>query len=169
MKREIWKKIKGFENYDVSNKGRIRSKDIYVRSGRGNGKAIRRGRILKPIKLMNTGCMKLWQNKISICSWSMMKMTNKTFYLAPDILLTYILGDDKATNKFIDEGEDIVTSAFCFHEVISTMTVEEIKKHAGCIKFLLEKIPITDTKPVTRECLVQSEERRKHLRSLIKR
>lgn len=42
---EIWKKIKGFDDYEVSNLGRIRSLDRFVKNG--NGFRIVRGKILK--------------------------------------------------------------------------------------------------------------------------
>ena len=90
----------------------------------------------------------------------------KTFYIAPDVLLTYLIGDDKKVNKMIDEGEGLVTSAYCFHEVISAMTVAEIKRHGGALAFLLQKIPVVDTKPVIGKATVMREERRKQLRGV---
>lgn len=93
----------------------------------------------------------------------------KIFYLAPDIVLSYILGTDKKIKQMIDMAdENVVTSAFCFHEVLSSLTVEEISKNAGTINYLLARIPIVDTKAVIGKNLVQSESRKKHLRSLIK-
>jgi len=44
---EIWEKIKGFDNYEVSDLGRVRSLDNFVKNG--NGLRIVRGRILKLI------------------------------------------------------------------------------------------------------------------------
>lgn len=98
----------------------------------------------------------MWQE-----GWKM-----KTFYIAPDVILTYIIGDDDIINKMIDEGEGIVTSAYAFHEVISALSIEEIKKHSGCIVYLLQKIPIVDTKPFIGKSTMMKEERRKELRSL---
>ena len=46
--QEVWKDIKGYEGlYQVSNLGRARSLDRYVRNGTSN-KNIKRGKILKP-------------------------------------------------------------------------------------------------------------------------
>jgi len=90
----------------------------------------------------------------------------KTFYIAPDVILTYIIGDDDIVKKMIDEGEGLVTSAYAFHEVISALTVEEIKKHSGCIAYLLQKIPVVDTKPIIGKSTVMREERRKELRGV---
>lgn len=53
MEQEDWKPIKGYEGkYEVSNLGRVRSLDRFVRSGRGNGLKILSGRFISPV---NTG------------------------------------------------------------------------------------------------------------------
>ena len=44
---EIWKEIKGHSNYEVSNLGRVRSKDKYITTKKG-WKFFCKGRILKP-------------------------------------------------------------------------------------------------------------------------
>ena len=50
---ELWKDIIGFEEfYQISNKGRVMSKDRYVRTC-GNGKRLSKGRIIKPIICTN--------------------------------------------------------------------------------------------------------------------
>lgn len=46
MKKEIWKKIEGYPNYEVSNKGNIRSIDMKVRHPLGGLRRVK-GRILK--------------------------------------------------------------------------------------------------------------------------
>ena len=46
---EIWRPIEGFEQYDVSNLGRIRSKDRFVNI-RSYGKRLIKGQILSPHK-----------------------------------------------------------------------------------------------------------------------
>lgn len=52
MKQEIWKKVQGYPCYEVSNKGRVRSKSKTIMSIRhGNPCEVRyKGRILKPGK-----------------------------------------------------------------------------------------------------------------------
>lgn len=53
MMEEIWKDIKGFEDsYQVSNLGRIKSKDRYVMTC-GGGKRFIQGQIIKPIVCTN--------------------------------------------------------------------------------------------------------------------
>ena len=53
MNKEVWKDIKGFEGmYQVSNHGRIKSLDRYVRVG-GGGTRLVKGGIRKPIKCRN--------------------------------------------------------------------------------------------------------------------
>lgn len=50
--REQWRKLSGWEGdyYEVSDRGRVRSKDRYVAAGKGGlGEALRRGRILQPV------------------------------------------------------------------------------------------------------------------------
>lgn len=50
---EIWKDIRGYEGlYQVSNTGRIRSLDRYIKHSSGNGLQIMRGRVIK-LKLHN--------------------------------------------------------------------------------------------------------------------
>jgi hypothetical protein len=46
---EIWKKIDGFSNYEVSNLGRVRSNDAVVKA-KANGKRVMKGRVRKPFK-----------------------------------------------------------------------------------------------------------------------
>jgi len=46
MEKETWKTVPKFEDYQVSNLGRVRSKDNYVNTW--NGKRFAKGRILKP-------------------------------------------------------------------------------------------------------------------------
>src|SRR5690554_7324089 len=50
---EIWRKIKDFPQYEVSNFGRVRSLDRLLVNHRGNSKNTRRlrGRVLKPRKV----------------------------------------------------------------------------------------------------------------------
>ena len=63
---EIWKDIKGYEDlYQISNLGRIRSKDRATRNGRCNH-CIKKGKILKPT-LNQYGYLKvlLWKDKKS--------------------------------------------------------------------------------------------------------
>lgn len=45
--KEIWRKIEDNPNYEVSNLGRVRSIDKYVKTS-GDGLAFRKGRVLKP-------------------------------------------------------------------------------------------------------------------------
>jgi hypothetical protein len=90
-------------------------------------------------------------------------MANKQkFYLAPDIVLSYILGRDPKVKELVEKHDRIVTSALTFYEVISAMTQDEIKEHAKTIKYLLETIPIVDTKSV------QSSSRANKLRRLVR-
>lgn len=50
--KEIWKAVKDYENiYEISNLGRLRSKDRYIKNG--NGYRISKGKIIKPIKCIN--------------------------------------------------------------------------------------------------------------------
>ncbi len=98
-----------------------------------------------------------------------MEKENKTAYLAPDVLLTYLIGKDAKTKELLELKTDmLVTSAFSFHEALSAMTIEEIEKNAQWIKFLLDNIPVLDVKPVTGKAMTQSDERTKHLRSLVR-
>ena len=59
---EIWKKAKGFEDYEVSNLGRVRSIERVV-SYKGGSPRLRKGRLLKPWKY-NRGYLmvSLWQD-----------------------------------------------------------------------------------------------------------
>ena len=46
---EIWKDIVGYENYQISNYGRVKSKERYTNVGIKNSKmALRKEKILKP-------------------------------------------------------------------------------------------------------------------------
>lgn len=48
-KAEVWKDVKGYEGYyQVSDEGRVRSSDRYLRI-RGGGKQLKKGRILRPV------------------------------------------------------------------------------------------------------------------------
>lgn len=108
----------------------------------------------------------VWQ---FIAGGNTMEKKNKTAYIAPDVLLTYLIGNDAKTKELLELKTDmLVTSAFSFHEALSALDIEEIKENAQWIKFLLDNIPILDTKPVTGKATVQSEERTKHLRSLVR-
>lgn len=49
---EVWKDIDGYDGYQVSNMGRVRSISRYVRVGR-NGKRFAEGRIIKPVRCPN--------------------------------------------------------------------------------------------------------------------
>lgn len=52
IKIEVWKDIKGYEGlYQVSNLGRVKSFDVYIKVGIKNAEtALHKGRILKPMK-----------------------------------------------------------------------------------------------------------------------
>jgi hypothetical protein len=51
--KEQWRDIKNFEEYyQISNLGRIKSKDRYVRVG-GGGKRLVKSKIIKPVRCMN--------------------------------------------------------------------------------------------------------------------
>jgi len=51
MKNEIWVTVPGWERYEVSNKGLVRSKDMAVSGGKGGvGNCIRKGRELVLVK-----------------------------------------------------------------------------------------------------------------------
>ncbi len=52
---EIWKDIEGFEGYQISNLGSIKSLDRYV-NGRSNSKPFRKGKILVGYKEPNRYC-----------------------------------------------------------------------------------------------------------------
>lgn len=58
MENEIWKEIKGYPNYMVSNFGRVKSLDHYTEQKHRNGKLYKRfmkGKILTPYKHKSNG------------------------------------------------------------------------------------------------------------------
>lgn len=57
--KEVWKDVKGFEDYyQVSNTGRVRSKDRQVKRGNGRGICFLKSKILKP-QLNNKGYLRI--------------------------------------------------------------------------------------------------------------
>ena len=60
---EIWKPIAGYEDYEVSNFGRVRSLNRYVKTSRGNGLKPVKGKILK-LTVLHNGyvCVRLCAN-----------------------------------------------------------------------------------------------------------
>ena len=60
--KEIWKEINEYPNYMVSNMGRVKSLDKYVRS-KNNSIALKKGRILKPsVNKIGYLLIGLWKN-----------------------------------------------------------------------------------------------------------
>lgn len=60
---EVWKDIEGYEGlYQVSNLGRVRSVDRYVRTSRGNGLKPVKGKIIKQAVLSGYVCVRLHKN-----------------------------------------------------------------------------------------------------------
>lgn len=52
MEIEVWKDIIGYENYQISNLGEIKSKQRLTNVGiKNNTKVLRKEKILKPLKL----------------------------------------------------------------------------------------------------------------------
>lgn len=88
----------------------------------------------------------------------------ETAYLAPDVLLRMILNKDLS---LLNQSKvNLVTSSFCFYEVMSCLTKEEIKENTEIIAELFNKIAITEFKEITGEFETQSEERKEHLRGI---
>lgn len=49
---EVWKPVTGYSYYEVSNLGKVRSKDKYVKSRKGDGnKYLKKGKLLTPVLL----------------------------------------------------------------------------------------------------------------------
>ena len=88
-------------------------------------------------------------------------------YLAPDIILRAIINNDEQIDVILLQKKmDVITSAFCFWEVISCLSKEEIKEHSERIFELLHKIKITDLAINGRDAATESEDRIKHLRKI---
>ena len=91
----------------------------------------------------------------------------KKAYLAPDVILKMIINDEGYLDKFLNQNKiEIVTSAFCFWEVMSCLTEEEIAKYNDKIFKIFKTIPIGDLIDSTGKISVEYEERIKHLRKV---
>ena len=64
MNKEIWKDIEGYEGYQVSNLGRVKSPDIYIMVN-NKYKLYKNGNILTPYKHKKTGYMSITIGKHS--------------------------------------------------------------------------------------------------------
>lgn len=63
MNNEIWENVNGYSNYQVSNLGRVKSKNWEIKAKiKNNSKIIRKGKILKPIKYGNYYAVDLVDN-----------------------------------------------------------------------------------------------------------
>lgn len=104
INEEVWKDIPGFDFYEASSLGRIRSKDHYafVRNGH---KAIHQGKIIKP-SVQNNGYLLVWlrQNGKTICK-SVHRLVASTFI--PQIAGKDFVNhkDGNKTNNSIDNLE----------------------------------------------------------------
>lgn len=91
--QEIWKEIKNFENYyEISNKGRLRSKDRIIRNGQGN--YLKKGQIVKPIKCTN-----------GYLEYALKKNGKYKIFLAHRLIATYFIPnpDNKPEVNHLDE------------------------------------------------------------------
>ena len=92
----------------------------------------------------------------------------KKAYLAPDVLLKMIINDkEDYLGKFTKHKKiRVVTSAFCFWEVMSCLTKKEIEKYSDRIINVFQKTPITDMKDITGKFKVEDKKRIVHLRKI---
>ena len=95
-------------------------------------------------------------------------MKKKVAYIAPDVLVRAIINKkDKVVWKIINQKKiKIVTSSFCFYELFSCLTEQEIIDNVKAIKQLLKKIAITDLKEFTGKFEIEKISRIKHLRKV---
>lgn len=103
-------------------------------------------------------------------TWIKMKKVKRKLkaYLHPDVMLGYVLTDDKATTEMIERNTeyDLVCSSFGFWEMMVCLTPEEIKAGAEKIHLLYQKIISFDFAFMEgKEPLKPDENRIKHLRT----
>ena len=97
---EIWKDIEGYEGYQVSSEGRVRSLDRWVVYKNGK-KRFRKGMILKPF-LNNCGYFQVYLGKNGKQKWlKVHRLVAKAFIPNPDNLpeVNHINEFDKTDNK----------------------------------------------------------------------
>lgn len=98
---ELWKPIEGFEYYEVSNYGRVRSLDRYVR-GASNSTQLKRGRILKPCVSKNGYYLVVLDKK----SKSVHRLVAIAFIPNPYNLPCVNHKDENKLNNFVNINEN---------------------------------------------------------------
>ena len=102
---EMWKPIMGYEEvYEISNLGRVRSLDRWVKTGRG-GLQFREGKILKP-KIDKYGYLTLGLSKKGKSKWfTIHRLVAIHFISNPDNLPQVNHIDEDKTNNRVDNLE----------------------------------------------------------------
>lgn len=153
---EVWKSIDGFEGlYEVSNRGRVKSSDHYVKNGRGD--RIVRGKILTPYKSTHGYLFVALGRKAKHCS--VHRLVARTFISNPQNLPDVNHKDENKSNNYVENLE------WCNHSynalygscqerlrVYKNKPVYMIEKHTGnilnrfdSIKIAMEKTGIHKT------------------------
>ena len=103
---EIWKDIKGYENYQISNYGRIKSKTRITKVGIKNVKeALRKDKVLKPQKLTKGYLgVRLYQNTTGK-TFKIHRLVANAFIPNPNNLLQVNHIDGNKSNNSADNLE----------------------------------------------------------------
>ena len=102
---EIWKDIEGYEGlYQISNFGRVKSLDRYVKSRWGNYRLLN-GKLIKGYKNKNGYCLiTLWNKQISK-TYLLHRLVAETFLSNPDNLPQINHKDENKSNNQVENLE----------------------------------------------------------------
>ena len=102
---EEWRTIEGYEGlYEVSNLGRVRSLDMYVKCGYGNYR-LHKGKVLSPTKDTNGYLRVVLSCNGKHKSITVHRLVAQTFILNPDNLPEVNHKDEDKTNNNVDNLE----------------------------------------------------------------
>lgn len=125
---EVWNDIKGFEGYyQVSNLGRVRSLDRYVKHSSG-GKQLVKGKVLIQYERGKTGymCVRLSKNN-EITNYNVHRLVAEAFIPNPLNLPCVNHKDEDKTNNHVDNLE---WCTYQYNNTYGTAIERRAKKHS---------------------------------------